>query len=77
MDQQEERDRRDKEIIEKTRRRIKDGRFQDCPCKSATCSRVGNCTECIVIHRTNRKTLPACIRDIADRKPDEVSGGKS
>jgi hypothetical protein len=77
MHQQKERDRRDKEIIEEIRRHIKDGRFQDCPCKSTTCSRRGNCIECTAIHRNNRENLPACLRDIADRKAIGTSGGKS
>jgi len=67
MQDMQERDKRDREIMEEIRRRTKDGRFLDCSCKKTDCVRHGICSECTAVHRNNRTTLPACVRDMAAR----------
>jgi hypothetical protein len=59
---------KDQLITEETRRRIVNGRFQDCPCKDSGCPRHGICFECTAVHRNNRSSVPACLRIIAERK---------
>jgi hypothetical protein len=77
MHQQDNREKRDQEIIENTRSRIKDGRFQDCPCKKTDCVRHGVCSECTAVHRNNRTSLPACLRNISDHRASGASNEKS
>lgn len=38
-----------------------------CPCKKA-CRYHGNCKECVAIHRAHQEHVPACMREIINRK---------
>ncbi len=67
MSQNEAKDRTAEQIVEEIRRRIKDGRFQDCPCKKLDCPRYGVCVECTAVHRSN-SSLPVCLKNMQDRK---------
>jgi len=57
---------RDQMIVEETRRRIKDGRFLDCPCTAPNCPRHGLCAECIAVHRQSRSSVPVCLRKVVE-----------
>jgi hypothetical protein len=77
MSQDEARDRRDREIMDETRRRIKEGRFQDCPCTTPGCPRHGVCAECTAVHRSNRSSVPVCLRNLVERKLKDLAGSKT
>ena len=33
----------------------------DCPCPKLDCTMLGNCVECVRMHRTNQAHVPACM----------------
>ena len=52
------------QAIDESRKLIKSGRYDACPCSQTDCEWHGKCRECVLIHRVKKRHVPECLQPI-------------